>query len=143
VLKEACILSLSSSSPLLQHFAFKPPHPLRLLSAHDMRQVDYSHQTLGVLQWSVGTQEVGEFIACLPTGSIVLCNGLEKSLLLQALFPLSRVVNVNTSFGPLTSATNPFLGCLPCPFGFHKMCALLRVYQLHQYLTNNNNNNNA
>ncbi len=116
-----------------------------MLSEHDVQQVNYTHQTLGVLQWSVGTQEVHEFIACLPTGSVVLCNGLEKSLLLQALLPLCRVLNVNTSFGPLsTSSPTPLPGCLPCPFGFHKMCALLRVYQLYQYMTINNDNiNNA
>ena len=140
VLKEACILPFNlnlNNLDLLKHFAFEPPHPMHQLSAHDMRTVNYTHKMLGVLQWNAGNQEISEFVASLPGGSIILCNGLEKSLVLQGLLPLCRVLNVNTSFGPATSLpTSKLPTCLQCPYGLHKMCALHRVYQLYQYMTN-------
>jgi hypothetical protein len=102
-----------------------------------MRTVNYTQKKLGVLQWNAGNQEMTEFVSSLPAGSIILCNGLEKSLVLQSMLPLCRVLNVNTSYGPAAAAlpTSILPACLQCPYGLHKMFALHRVYQLYQYLT--------
>jgi len=135
VLKEACILPFNlnlNNLDLLKRFAFEPPHPMHQLSAHDMRTVNYTQKKLGVLQWNAGNQEMTEFVSSLPAGSIILCNGLEKSLVLQSMLPLCRVLNVNTSYAPAASILP---ACLQCPYCLHKMCALHRVYQLYQYLT--------
>jgi hypothetical protein len=127
ILKEAAIMHLIH--PLqVKHFAFRAPFPFHWLSPKDVKSSNYLCNVLGLLHWNEGSQEESDFTTSMPSGSIILCNGLEKSLFLQSLFPLCKVVNVNLSF-PSPSYTPSHI---QCPLHSHKLCAITRVYQLYE-----------
>lgn len=122
-----------------KHYTFKAPFPLHKLSIGELKTVNYAHQQLGVLHWCEGENTITDFVASIPAASILLCNGLEKSLLLQSLLPLSQVVNVNIALNNLI-VTMPSdhhhhhdTPVISCPH-HHKLCSLTRVCQLFEYL---------
>jgi hypothetical protein len=128
VLKEACIL------PLLQplearHFVFQAPFPLHKLSREDLTTANYVHHQLDALHWNEGHHAVEEFLTYFTfSRAIILCNGHEKMLFLQAMLPLCQILNVNVSFSQLSSF-------MQCPLRAHRQCAWLRAYQLYRYLS--------
>jgi len=129
---------MSLLQPLdIKHFVFKPSFPLHMLSVKDLKTVNYVHRNLGVVHWSTGEDDVSDFTNSLPAASIILCNGLEKSLLLKSIFPLCQLVNANIAISNLELTTPPsdtatIIGC----FHRHKLCSLIRVYQLYKYFIN-------
>ena len=132
ILKEACILPLFG--PLkCTHFAFKAPLPLEKLPPKDLSTVNFVYHNLGSLHWNEGVNTVEEFISIIPPNAIILCNGLEKSLLLSSLLPLCVVTNVKLSSANITPP--PLTIC--CPTRKHSQCAVLHAFQLYMHLMNN------
>lgn len=148
VVKEATCMSLLQ--PLvMKHFVFQPPFPLHSLSAKDLRTVNYVHQNLGVVHWSVGDSVISDFTNSLPAASIILCNGAEKSLLLKSILPLCQLVDVNIAFSNLSTMQTSLLQHhhhhhlrhytttnIICCADRNQLCSLTRIYQLYNYFMN-------
>jgi hypothetical protein len=129
VLKEATVLPVAQ--PLhYTHFVFKPPFPLHRLSTKDMKTVNHVHKRLGNLHWNEGHNTNEEFVSVFTSGTVILCNGSEKTLLLQGLLPQCIVTNINIRFSNLSLSSPSII----CPVRNHRQCSLLRSYQLNMYL---------
>ena len=141
VLKEATCMPLMLRSLHVKHYTFKAPFPLHTLSVGELKTVNYTHHKLGVLHWCEGENTISDFVASIPAASILLCSGLEKSLLLQSLLPLSQIVNVNIALNNLTATMSNHhhhhhhTPVISCPYHHHhKLCSLTRMCQLFEYL---------
>jgi hypothetical protein len=130
MLKEACCIPVGQPMNL-RYFAFQPAFALDRLPTHDLNTVNYVFHYLDALHWNEGGHNVADFTSCFASGSILLCNGLEKSLFLQSLLPLCIVLNCNVSFTHLLP-----MCYLRCPTRLHKQCALTKAFQLYYHLIN-------
>jgi hypothetical protein len=129
ILKEACILPILSHPLHPLYFAFKAPFPFGRLSRRDQQTAHYVSKELGVLKWWEGHQNVPDFISLFSNGDIILCNGYEKFLFLQALLPFCYVLNVNITFSKFSTPHR-----IICPFRKHAFCSMTRVYQIYEFL---------
>ena len=125
VLKEACMFPFGHPCQR-KYFAFRTD--IAPLTVKDQRTSKYLYHQLGLLHWKEGKASVEGFT--FRPGSILLCNGLEKSLFLKSLFPLCIVLNCNLSL--------PFIH-MECPTRPHKQCALSKAMSLYHALIHKQN----
>ena len=121
VMKEACTFPIDRPCQR-KYFAFQMN--LSPLGHKDRNTTNYLYHRLGMLHWKEGKDSLQDFT--FPSGSILLCNGLEKSLFLKSLFPLCNVLNCNVSL--------PFIDT-ECPTRPHKQCAVTKAMSLYHALS--------